>query len=92
LTSGDLYHCFLPHPAEQPRTEQPDCPVPEAARLQDCTFESSALWAALATKNASKRAVDCAAFNYAYRHQEHLDALIKPLQLIGFPNERRYAT
>jgi hypothetical protein len=50
------------------------------------------LWAALATKTASKRAVDCAAFGYVYRHQEHLDASIKPLQLVGFPNERRYAT
>jgi hypothetical protein len=29
---------------------------------------------------------------YAFRHQEHLDASIKPLQLFGFLNEPRYAT
>jgi hypothetical protein len=29
---------------------------------------------------------------YASRHQEHLDALIKPLQLFGLLNGRRYAT
>jgi hypothetical protein len=29
---------------------------------------------------------------YAFRYQEHLDVLIKPLQLFGFLNEMRCAT
>src|SRR5258705_11630295 len=37
LSSVDPCHCLLPHPAERLRTEQPDCPIPDTARLQDCT-------------------------------------------------------
>jgi hypothetical protein len=36
-------------------------------------------------KTASKRALDRAAFSYAYRHQEHLDSFLKPLQLGWLP-------
>jgi hypothetical protein len=51
--------------------------------------ESSAIWAALATKTAfgaPKIALHPATSSPAgltYRHQEHRDALIKPLQLVG---------
>jgi len=50
--------------------------------------ESSAIWAALATKTASNapqialRSVTSSPSGLPYRHQEHLDALIKPLQLV----------
>jgi hypothetical protein len=46
----------------------------------------------LATKTASKRALDRAAFSYAIAIRDISIALMKPLQLVVFPNERRYAT
>jgi hypothetical protein len=51
--------------------------------------ESSAIWAALATKTASAapqialHSATSSRSGLPYRHQEHLDALIEPLQLVG---------
>jgi len=53
--------------------------------------ESSAIWAALATKTASGapqialHPVTSSPSGLPYRHQEHRDASIKPLQLVGHP-------
>jgi hypothetical protein len=54
--------------------------------------ESSAIWAALATNTASDapyialHSVKSSPSGLPYRHQEHLDALIKPLQLVSLPD------
>jgi hypothetical protein len=60
-------------------------------RMRGVLCESSAIWAALATKTASsapKIALHPATSSpsgLSDRHQEHRDALIKPLRLVGHP-------
>jgi len=53
--------------------------------------KSSAIWAALATKTAAGaprialHQATSSPFGLSDRHQEHRDALIKPLRLVGHP-------
>jgi hypothetical protein len=60
-------------------------------RMRGVLCESSAIWAALATKTASDapqialHPATSSQSGLPYRHQGHLDASIKPLRLVGHP-------